>query len=129
MYGTAKVNFADKQEIPQDNEAEYLGVILNKKAEIQAEIRKRTQKAIITWQKMKPYWLHSKASKKTKIRIWEAIVKSKIMYGLESAQITPSRQAKINTYQLKGIRQILQKQTTYIDRRNTNTKLIEEAEN
>ena len=40
------------------------------------------------------------------------------MYGLESAQVNESAEAKLDVFQLKGIGHILKMNTTFIDRYN-----------
>ena len=55
------------------------------------------------------------------------MIRSKILYGLESAQLNEPHVKRLNTFQLKGLRKILHLQTTYIDRDNTNAKVIADA--
>ena len=50
----------------------------------------------------------------------EAVVRSKLVYGLESLYLTDSLQNKLNVFQLKGFRKILKMDTTYVNRANTN---------
>ena len=50
------------------------------------------------------------------------------MYGLEPAQLNDSIKKYIDTFQLKGLRKILNLEHTYLDRENTNKKIDEEAE-
>jgi len=54
-------------------------------------------------------------------------MESKFLYGLESAQISDTLLAKLDTFQLKGFRKILRMDTTYINRTNTNLRVIQEA--
>eukprot|EP00975_Prorocentrum_lima_P049278 10311246-Prorocentrum_lima.AAC.1 len=46
------------------------------------------------------------------------------MYGLEALQITKDVANMLDVFQLKGYRKILHMQTTYVDRRNTNAKVL-----
>ena len=46
---------------------------------------------------------------------------------MESAMLTPAAQDKLNAFQLKGLRKILQMKTTFVDRTNTNERLLAEA--
>ena len=59
--------------------------------------------------------------------MYSALIRSKVMYGLESAEVKEAGLRRLNVFQLKGLRQILGIVTTYVDRENTNTKVLEEA--
>ena len=65
--------------------------------------------------------------KRIKIAIYDALIRSKLVYGLESLFLTTAQEAKITSFQLKGLRQILKITTTFINRANTNKKVFEEA--
>ena len=51
------------------------------------------------------------------------------MYGLESVQINDSLKKYLDIFQIKAYRNILGLDHTYIDRTNTNAKIMEEANN
>ena len=72
------------------DEAEYLGVLLNTKAAIEEEIGNRIRKAMVTWKRLKPYWRKETASRRQKLLIYSALIKTKVMYGLESAELKDS---------------------------------------
>merc|ERR1711981_962795 len=59
------------------------------------------------------FWLHSDCTKTFKLQVLNAVIRAKLMYGMESAQINDADLAKIDTFQLKGLRKILGLQTTY----------------
>ena len=50
------------------------------------------------------------------------------MYGLESAQLNDTAKRRIDAFQLKGLRKILNLKTTYVDRNNTNQRVYEQAQ-
>ena len=49
------------------------------------------------------------------------------MYGLETLQLTEAMSKKLDVFQLKGLRQILKLETTFINRANSNQKVFEIA--
>ena len=57
----------------------------------------------------------------------DAVIRSKLLYGLESAQLNTEHLHKLDVFHLKGLRKILKMDTTYIDRENTNLRVIQEA--
>ena len=44
---------------------------------------------------------------------YDAVVRSKLIYGMEGAQINESVENKIDAFQIKGLRQIMKMESTY----------------
>ena len=80
-----------------------------------------------TMKKLDTFWRHSNCDTAIQIHVADAVLRSKLLYGLESAQLIPSIAKKLDTFQLKVLRKILRMDTTYIDRANTNTVVINKA--
>ena len=59
--------------------------------------------------------------------MFDAVIRSKLVYGLEAVNLTPSLVTKLNAIQFKGLRKILGMDHTFINRSNTNTKLLQNA--
>ena len=53
---------------------------------------------------------------------------SKLIYGLETIEPTAGVSNMLDTFQLKGLRKILEMKTTFIDRANTNQKVYQCAQ-
>eukprot|EP00975_Prorocentrum_lima_P068208 12919375-Prorocentrum_lima.AAC.1 len=68
--------------------------------------------------------MHSSCGISLKIQAYDAIVKAKFLYGLESVQLTEQHRKSLTTFHLKGLRTIPGMQTTYVDRRNTNATVF-----
>ena len=62
-----------------------------------------------------------------KITALDAVLRSKLLYGIDSAQLTPSHQRRIEVFQLKGLRKILKMTTTYVERNNSNAEVFRRA--
>ena len=77
------------------------------------EVNKRIAETYVTWKKLEEFWKHSNCSTKFKITVHDAMVRTKLMYGLESLQLNDSIINKIEIFQRKGIRQILKMKTTF----------------
>ena len=73
--------------------------------------------------------LHSDCPQKFKILVRNAvIIRSKLLYGLDTAMLTPGTPNKLNnTFQLKGLRTILHMETTYKEIANTNEEVFRRA--
>ena len=81
----------------------------------------------LTWTRLHPYWKATNSSKKWQLIIYGAIVRSKLLYGLETLHLTEPMAKKLDAFQLRGLQQILGLNTTFINRANTNAKVHEEA--
>jgi hypothetical protein len=73
-----------------------------------------------TCNRLKLFWNKTRTSIKWKVQIFHSIVKSKMMYGLETIQLNLTDQKKINSFQVNGYQRILHIPPTYIDRTMTN---------
>ena len=54
---------------------------------MQKEVNKRIAECMATLKKLDPYWLKGDGSVKQKLIVFDAVIRAKLMYGLESAQI------------------------------------------
>ena len=63
---------------------------------------------------------HSDCPVHIKVYTADAVLRSKLLYGLESAQLKPSVLKKLETFQLRILRKIVNIDTTYINRVDTN---------
>ena len=91
-----------------------------------ALVRARIQSAVEF--KVSPlYWKNSSAGKKWQLIIHDAVIRSKLLYNLETMCLTQSLRKKLDTFHLRGLRKILQVPRTYVDRRYTNARVYELA--
>ncbi len=74
-------------------------------------------------------WNNPNCPNKFKILVFDAAIRSKLVYGLESLELSSGLLNHVNAFQLKGLRRILGLKTTYVDRNNSNKKVFEEANN
>ena len=74
------------------------------------------------------FWLKTKCCKKWKLLVYDAVITSKLFYGVETLEPTTAAANLLNVFQLKGRRKILNLHTTYLQRRNTN-KYVYQKEN
>lgn len=106
----------------------YLGADINNAANIDAEINKRIADSMAVANRLKSFLLKANATTKWKIRAYDAIVVSKLLYGLETTNLTACQAKKLDTFQLKCLRRIMNLTTTFINRENTNEKVYKLAE-
>ena len=77
-----------------------------------------------TWFKLLPYWRATNANVKWQLLIFDAVVRSKLLYGLETIHLTDAMLKKVDAFQLRCLRKILKVPSTFIDRRNTNREVL-----
>ena len=99
------------------NEAKYLGCIITDNGKPQKEFNKRKADAFKTWKRLAEFWKHGNCDLRFKLIVYDAVIRAKLMYGMESLQLnkeyTEHLKGKLDTFQLKGLRQILKLSTTW----------------
>ena len=78
---------------------------------------------------MKIFWNKAKTSLKWKLRVYDSVIKSKLLYGLETIQLTSNEQSRLDAFQMKGYRRILGITPTYVNRDWTNERVKQELLN
>ena len=61
---------------------------------------------MVTLTKLDLFWRHSNCSKAIKVPTADAVLRSKLLYGIESTQLIPSMLKRFETFQFKVLRQI-----------------------
>ena len=125
MNANNKIKCASGHELKRTLSTIYLGTEINAAADPTLEVQRRMAEVCVTWKKLDTFWKHSNTPTKVKIQVYDAVIRSKLVYGLESLQLTKAWQSRINAFQLKGLRKILKSKSTYIDRRQTNAKIYD----
>ena len=126
-HSTADVHFPSGQQVSKVKKATYLGCEVGIKVHNGHELNKRFANTMITMRKLDLFWRHSDCPTATKIHVAEAVLRAKLLYGLESAQLNPAVVRRLESFQLKVLRKILKMNTTYIDRANSNQQVFTRA--
>jgi hypothetical protein len=108
------LNFAERgrikhksgDNVPQEGNAKYLGAGINKKGKTQKEVNTRIAETMMVWNKLHVYTRNTNCSNKQQMTVLEAIIRSRLVYGLETVQLTQAQISRINANQLKGIRKL-----------------------
>ena len=108
--------FRDEAAITKQHEATDLGAKLTKNKYVNRKINEIIRSFMAAWKNLDEYWIHGNTRIKDTIIVFNAIIRSKLMYGLESVQLNNNHISIINTVQIKGLRDILKITTTYVDR-------------
>ncbi len=89
------------------DKAIYLGGTITERALKSAELHTRLTKALTTAYKLKEFWKGCNAPLKWKLQVYNAVIVSQLIYGLNTIHLTDSCLQSLDTFQLRGLRQIL----------------------
>jgi len=126
MNGTANIHFKDGKKIEKADKMTYLGGTITPNASRNAEISSRMSKALATCQKLKIFWQKTDAPIAWKIQVYNAVIISQLVYGLNSLNITPSIKGRLNAFHMRGLRKMLNIEHSYYSH-ITNEEVIERA--
>ena len=111
--GNSNVHFPDQTKLKTVDKSKYLGCILNKTNNTTIEVRGRIREAMGILKRMHQFWRHSNCNLRFKLTVIQAVLFSKILFGLESAELTPSAQSSLDVFHLKCLRKVLKMTTTF----------------
>ena len=123
MNNDSYLHFYDGTVLTKGNEATFLGNETNGDVESAHEVLNKMQEVRCTWLKLNAYWKATRATKRWKIIVYDAIIRSKLLYGLETIHLTPALAKKLDAFQYRGLRKIMGMSSTCITRANTNQRL------
>ena len=128
MFGKdSRVKFRNQTLVKKVEPAKYLGCLLNKFNDTTREVRCRIRDATVTLKWMHTFWCHSNCSIKFKLNVLQAVLFAKVLFGMESAELTEVAIQALDVFHLRGLRKILRMKTTFIDRANTNEEVYKRA--
>ena len=74
---------------------------------------------------LKPFWSKARTTKRWKLRVLNSVIfGGKLLYGLETIQLTRAEQDRVDAFQMKMLRRVLQVPPTHVNRDWTNQKVI-----
>ena len=82
-----EVRFDDGTKVKVAAQAKYLGCWLNSRGDPQQEIKQRLAICMTILKKLDIYWLKANPSVLQKLIVYDAIIRSKLIYGLESTAL------------------------------------------
>jgi hypothetical protein len=121
------IKFADGTLIRNVSSASYLGKLFTSE---QNEAREITQRLGEVWgiiKRLEHVWHRAKIEKHWKLRVMQAILLPKTIYGWEVIRPNPKINEKVDSVQARILRRILHRPPTWIDRRFSHAALIQEA--
>ena len=104
-FGLAKrIAFQDGTLVPRMHEVKYLGCHMNDKADPEREVIRRRKDCIVTLNKLHCFFYQSDNTPARKLQMFNAIIRAKLMYGLETVVMNTRVLNLLDTFQLKCLR-------------------------
>ena len=121
------VNFPDGSPVQKHDQIKYLGTIFCNNLDVNLIVRQKIADASATLRQLQPLWTHQNISPAWKLIVFNAIIRTRIFYTLETAELSHSHQKHLDTLYYRALRKILKKPSTFIDRAWTHERLLNTA--
>ena len=93
-----------------------------------AEVNRRLALSRFTWLTLMVCWRDGLLSVRDRLLIYQTLIESKLAYGLHVLPFNDELLKKLNAFQMRWIRQLLKLTPTFVDRNNSNKRVLELAE-
>ena len=113
FHSDSIVHFLNNLPVGESDNTIYLGSEIDIHNRGHNEINRRISQATYVWKKLGIFWKHSSCPLHTKLQIYDAVIRAKLAYGLETIVLNDGDKQKIDAFQLRGLRQILKIPTTF----------------
>lgn len=113
MNGAGTIHYADGSPVATADSTTYLGCNINTSADVNSEISSRISQTVVTWRRLAPFWKRSEATFKQKLIVYNAVIRAKLLYGMSSIRLLPHQATRLNSFLMRGLRQILGLQSTW----------------
>ena len=127
MNSLGSIQYIDGGHMPVTDRAPYLGTNMSAKGNPHFEISTRIAATTITLNKLDMFWKKAPVSTTWKLRVHDAIIASKLLYGLESASLTKAEYERLDAFQIKALRKMLGIGHSY--RSHVSNKVVMETAN
>ena len=120
------VHFKQGNAVPIQTQADYLGGKVKNTGDHKPELQHIISATWKTVRRLDLLWGKSRASIKWGIRVYDAVIVTKLMYGLTSVPLSRADANKLDAFHMRGLRKVLKVKHPYWSRRS-NKKLLEMA--
>ena len=102
--------------VPVTDSMVYLGSILTADSKAGRELSRRIGSAKADFDTLAKVWTHSSLTWSKKIRIYESLVESKLLYAMASCCLTLADERRLDGFQNRCLRKVLGIKTAYVSR-------------
>ena len=123
----SRVNFPDGTPVERHAQIKYLGATFTTTLDNNTILRQKLTDATATMRTLSPLWTDTHISTPWKLVVYNAVIRSRVFYTLETLELTTGQQRILDTLYFRGLRRILRKRSTFMDRTWTHARLLELA--
>eukprot|EP00971_Amphidinium_carterae_P128612 2547529-Amphidinium_carterae.2 len=116
----AIVLFPDGTPVTKVDSFVYLGGFYSHTSKPNEAVTRAIRSCMTDLKRLKLLWRESRCSNAWKINVMNAVIRAKLMYGLETIELPYSRLKCLDAFFYKCLRHVLCLRPTYVDRANTN---------
>ena len=120
----SRVSFPDGTPVTRQEKIKYLGATFNTTLDINRIVRQKITDASATMRTLQPLWADNHISTSWKLVVFNAVIRSRVFYTLETLELTPGQQRILDTLYFRGLRKLLKKRSAFIDRYWTHERLL-----
>ena len=84
--------------------ATYLGCLLTPEIDINKEVPGKIVAAAMVWRRMREFWLRGNCTTKQKLHAYDAVIRFKFLYAMNTVELNDSHIQRLESFQLKGLR-------------------------
>eukprot|EP00971_Amphidinium_carterae_P145827 2890270-Amphidinium_carterae.1 len=121
------VQFPDGTPLQRVTDLVYLGCTFTSTAHAKTILNRAIVSAMIAFKQLHLFWRRCRCSIAWKLVVYNAVVRSILCYALESLTLTPTLLRQVDTFFYRGLRRILKRPSTFLDRYWTNDRLLADA--
>ena len=118
------VHFPDRTLVQKHETIKYLGATFSSTLNVHTIVSLKITEAAAIMKTLGPLWSDSQISTSWKLVVYNATIRSKIFYTLDTLELTEGQQKQLDTIYFRGLRRILKKKSTFIERYWSNERLL-----
>ena len=116
MHSTAPLRRPDGSVIQEKANLEYLGALISADGRAESEVSRRIGFAYLDFRALSELWSRSNASRKAKIRFFDSLVISRLLYGLSTLWLVTAQRRRLDSFYARCLRRILHIPAAFISR-------------
>ena len=123
-----RVRFTDGTLAQKVDPLLYLGAWFHKSLDVSFILRRKPGKARGVMRQLKLIWKTRRCTIPWKLRVFNAVIRSKLFYSMETMVLTISQQKTLDTFFYRALRRILSSPSTYVVRQWPHARVLRRAQ-
>ena len=116
IHSDAAIYDEDGKPIMMKDSIKYLGAMLHKTGRVDSEIGSKIGYTNQEFRTIMQIWNHTNIRKQRKLQLYQALILSKLLYGLQTIWLSKRLRQKINAFHCASVRKIIGIPHSYVSR-------------